>query len=181
MIRGKKVILRTFQKEDLIPFMEVDDRAEEQGPYRTPRMNSLHTHQKSFDKTGFWEEKRGWMLICDLSGRFIGSIGYFSQNLYVSGFEVGFRIFLRSDRGKGYTTEALRLFTAFMFLSRDIPRLQIITDTENLACRKVAEKCGYQYEGTLRQYSFVRGEHRDHVIYSMLRHECPEAPELQGV
>jgi RimJ/RimL family protein N-acetyltransferase len=36
----------------------------------------------------------------------------------------------------------------------------------------VAEKCGYQLEGTFRQFFFVRGKYVDYVQYSLLRHEC---------
>ncbi len=180
MIRGKNVVLRTIRKEDLIPYMEMDSLVEEQGSIRSPRQSSFQNFQKSFENTGFWEENKGRLLICAPNGRLLGSIGYFKQNQYVSSFEIGYKIFLRSDRGKGYMSEALSLFSAFLFLSKDIPRLQIVTDAENLASRKVAEKCGYRYEVRMRRYALTRGVPKDHVMYSLLREECPEAPELQG-
>ena len=36
---------------------------------------------------------------------------------------------------------------------------------------RVAEKCGYQYEGTHRQIYFLRGRYIDCNSYSQLRHE----------
>jgi ribosomal-protein-alanine N-acetyltransferase len=46
-----------------------------------------------------------------------------------------------------------------------------------MAARRVAEKCGYKLEGTLRQFFFTRGEYVDYVQYSLLRNECPSLAE----
>ncbi len=180
MIKGKNIILRTMTKEDIKPFCELNSHVEERGRYWPMGLPSLQKMEKDFEENGFWDQKNGWLLICDYDGNLLGSIGYFTQTEYVAGHEIGFQIFRASDRGKGYMSEALRLLSAFLFLSKDIPRLQVVTDVENIGCRKVAEKCGYQLEGTMRKFSFTRGKYRDFVMYSLLREECPEVPELQG-
>ncbi len=181
MIRGKNIILRTWTKEDIKPFFELVSHVEEKGLYWPVNLPSLPEMEKRFEKNGFWEEKNGWLLICDLEGNILGSIGYFTQAEYVAGHEIGFQIAKAANRGKGIMTEALRLLSSYMFLSKDIPRLQVVTDVDNIACRKVAEKCGYKLEGTMRNFAFTRGEYRDFVMYSLLPEECEHAPELQGV
>jgi RimJ/RimL family protein N-acetyltransferase len=55
--------------------------------------------------------------------------------------------------------------------------LQLTTADGNVAARRVAEKCGYQYEGTLRKIGFLHGQYVDAVRYSLLREECPPLAE----
>ena len=74
-------------------------------------------------------------------------------------------------------TEALGIFSAYVFELKPIPRLQLGMFRGNAASRKVAEKCGYQYEGTQRQGNFLRGEYRDRETFSLLRSECPSLAE----
>jgi RimJ/RimL family protein N-acetyltransferase len=106
---------------------------------------------------------------------------FIKEPSYQSGYEVGFVVFRREDRRKGYTTEALRIFSAYLFELKPIPRLQLGTHVDNVAARRVAEKCGYKLEGTLRQAWFARGTYVDYALYSLLRDECPSLAEaLQG-
>jgi ribosomal-protein-alanine N-acetyltransferase len=71
----------------------------------------------------------------------------------------------------------LRIFSAYLFELRPIPRLQFGMFKGNAASRKVAEKCGYQYEGTQRQGNFLRGGYWDRETFSLLRSECPRLSE----
>jgi hypothetical protein len=52
-----------------------------------------------------------------------------------------------------------------------IHRVQLIIAEGNVASERVAQKCGFTYEGTVRQAMFTRGRHFDMKIYSLLRHE----------
>jgi RimJ/RimL family protein N-acetyltransferase len=62
----------------------------------------------------------------------------------------------------------------YLFLSREVMRIQACTDTRNLASQKVLEKAGFKKEGTMRQYLFMRGQHRDACLFSILRGEWKE-------
>jgi hypothetical protein len=46
----------------------------------------------------------------------------------------------------------------------------ITTDPENIASQRVAERCGFRYEGRLRSHLRIRhsGERRDSLLYSLL-------------
>ena len=79
-----------------------------------------------------------------------------------------------SERGKGNGTEAVEIMVDYLFLSKDIMRVQACTDTRNLASQKVLEKAGFKKEGTMRKYFFLRGELRDVYVYSILREEWKE-------
>ncbi|MCJ7470823.1 GNAT family N-acetyltransferase, partial [Candidatus Bathyarchaeota archaeon] len=45
------------------------------------------------------------------------------------------------------------------------------TDPENKASQRILEKAGFKKEGVSRKGSFVRGQWRDTVNYSVLREE----------
>ena len=72
-----------------------------------------------------------------------------------------------------YVEEALKLFSAYLFELKSINRLEICVFDGNVPSRRIAEKCGYIYEGTMRQAYFARGKYHDLQFFSILREECP--------
>jgi len=79
-----------------------------------------------------------------------------------------------SERKKGYATEATQLMVDYLFLSKEVARIQAIVEVRNMASQRVLEKAGFQREGTMRDESFERGEWRDYYLYSILRREWKE-------
>jgi RimJ/RimL family protein N-acetyltransferase len=62
----------------------------------------------------------------------------------------------------------------YLFLSKDVMRVQACTDARNVASQRVLEKAGFKKEGTLRKFLFIRGEFRDACVYSIIREEWKE-------
>jgi RimJ/RimL family protein N-acetyltransferase len=56
--------------------------------------------------------------------------------------------------GKGNTTLAVRMLLALAFDRFACDRFQVMHDEANTASRRVVEKCGFTYEGTLKHYVF---------------------------
>jgi len=177
MLEGPNIILRLLTDDDLDEFLKLDNTYVEMGEFTPVDWRSPAAFRKQFGETGGWDDKLGRMLITDKSGRMLGHIMFMKEPSYQSGYDVGFAVFRREDRGKGYTTEALRIFSAYLFELKPIPRLQLGTHADNIAARRVAEKCGYKLEGTLRRMFFARGAYADCVLYSLLRDECPSLAE----
>jgi RimJ/RimL family protein N-acetyltransferase len=72
-------------------------------------------------------------------------------------------------RGRGVCTRALRLLAGWAFQELDLRRLELVTDPDNLASQRVAEKAGFRREGVLRAYLIDRdGSFRDAVMFSLL-------------
>jgi RimJ/RimL family protein N-acetyltransferase len=59
----------------------------------------------------------------------------------------------------------------YLFLHKDIVRVQAETHPANAASQRVLEKAGFRREGIIRQSFFSRGVHRDTALWSILRHE----------
>jgi RimJ/RimL family protein N-acetyltransferase len=87
--------------------------------------------------------------------------------------EIGYAV-IPSERGKGYCSEAVQIMVDYLFLSKDIVRVQAHTDVRNVASQRVLEKIGFKKEGMVRKSSFVRGEWRDRRLFSILREEWKE-------
>lgn len=72
---------------------------------------------------------------------------------------------------KGYMTEAVNAVMDYLFNEIGYNRIEIQYDTDNPASGRVAQKCGMQYEGTLRQYINNKGKLCDIAVYAMLKNE----------
>jgi RimJ/RimL family protein N-acetyltransferase len=77
-------------------------------------------------------------------------------------------------RGRGICTRALRLLAIWGHETLELQRLELITDPENIASQRVAEKVGFVREGVLRSHlRHPDGRVRDSVMFSLLPGEMP--------
>jgi [ribosomal protein S5]-alanine N-acetyltransferase len=63
----------------------------------------------------------------------------------------------------------VRLLVDYLFGARKVYRISLVIVPENALSRRVAEKCGFQLEGTVRGAFFNGGRSLDVLIYSLLR------------
>jgi RimJ/RimL family protein N-acetyltransferase len=116
-------------------------------------------------------------LAVEENGRLVGSIGMAVNEGARTG-HIGYWC-ARHARGRGVTTHALRLLCRHAFEELALERLELITDPENFASQRVAERAGFKREGTLRSHlSHPDGRRRDSVMFSLLPgeliHSVPE-------
>jgi RimJ/RimL family protein N-acetyltransferase len=81
--------------------------------------------------------------------------------------EIGYGI-RREARGRGVATRALRLLARWALDELGLVRLQLVTDVENVASQRVAERAGFTREGVLRQALEVKGRRSDCIMFSLL-------------
>jgi len=78
----------------------------------------------------------------------------------------------RSARRRGVATEALKALCRWGVETLALKRLELLTDPDNVASQRVAEKAGFQREGILRSSLAYRdGSRRDSIIFSLLPDE----------
>lgn len=81
----------------------------------------------------------------------------------------------RLDRnywGRGYMPQAVKYMLKFLFMNMGANVVSVAHFTENLRSKRVIEKCGFVYEGTLRrEFSHWDGRILDSCVYSMLYEE----------
>ena len=86
-------------------------------------------------------------------------------------FEVGYWVRTRFA-GQGYISEGVQALTEMALAQLHAARVELITDEDNAASRRIAQRCGYVLEGTLRN------ERR--APDGTLRHTCMYARTPNG-
>jgi RimJ/RimL family protein N-acetyltransferase len=129
----------------------------------------------------------GWQanvarFVIEHQGRFSGTVDLRFDGL--GGAEVGFGL-APWARGKGVMTRSLRLVLAWGF---GLPGIDVVywrAQVGNSASRRVAGRCGFRMEGTVRGLLEQRGERRDGWIGSLRRGEPlvgePDTPPIHGM
>jgi RimJ/RimL family protein N-acetyltransferase len=102
-----------------------------------------------------------------LNGKHIGNIGcpeidYENENLEV-GYWIG-----KPYWGKGYATEALKLFLKEVKKKFNPVRIVAYHFTYNPASGRVMQKCGFKHEGTRRKVKKKNGKYFDDEMYSLI-------------
>jgi len=167
VLEGKSVNLRIMEKDDLPLVAEWFNTPEVFGVYNPLFQLSKVDAEKLFEGPNevkaFIVEKKDGTKIGDL-------IHFYVLHIGDRALEIGYGL-VPGERGKGYGTEAVAIMVDYLFLSKEVGRIQAQTDDRNVASQKVLEKVGFRKEGTLRKSFFARGEWRNSCMYSILREE----------
>jgi len=102
-----------------------------------------------------------------LDGVVAGSIGLTINSHHYRG-TIGYWV-AASVRRQGVCTRALRILSRYALEELGLQRVDLMTDPDNIASQRVAEKVGFQREGVLRAHlRHPDGRIRDSVMYSLL-------------
>ncbi len=110
------------------------------------------------------------LLICALSNdQIMGQISFggISRGCFQSCF-VGYWIG-RAFAGQGLMIEALSLAVQYAFAQMDLHRIEANITPGNHASRRVADRCGFRYEGRARRLLHLAGRWRDHERWAIIR------------
>jgi RimJ/RimL family protein N-acetyltransferase len=112
-------------------------------------------------------------LAIELDGRVIGGIGL-GLNRHGYRGSIGYWV-AKPARGRGICTRALRLLARHALDDLQLQSVQLVTDPDNAASQRVAEKVGFQREGVMRAHlRHPDGRIRDSVMFSLLPGELRE-------
>lgn len=180
MIEGKNINLRLMRRDDLETYVRLTNDTTAPGAFYPLVVWTMTETEQLFNEHGFFSDKSGRLLITNKEDEMIGFVSYFKGSPYMNGYELGYKIFNPKDHGKGYTTEAVKLFTAFMFEHRPISRLQICMIEGHAGSARVAEKAGYTFEGIMRDVAYHRGEIISNRLYGITRPEVPTLEKMKA-
>lgn len=171
MLKGRDLCIRTIRERDLEVLGEWVNDIDAQGAFLPATLTSETKLKSQYAENGFISDSSAQYLISDHAGDILGSIWVFNSVPYFDAVEVGYQIFDRQFHGKGYATEALKLFHHYLFETKQINRIELRIATENIASEQVARKVGFTHEGTCREAAYSRGKLHDMHMYAMLRSE----------
>ena len=174
MLDGDLIRLRLVREEDLSALFELMTDLDSRGRYFPLGVTSEPALRAAFAKNGFWDKDEGMLLMVD-EGEIVGEIEYFPITHYLQGYEISYQLFGSDHAGRGYTTEAVNLLTRYLFGLKRVNRMQLNIHPENVPSKRVAEKCGFTFEGVMRGCWFHDGKFHDLEVWSLLRGEVSGA------
>lgn len=111
--------------------------------------------------------QESWAIVLKENGKVIGSIALFDINRHDRYKEIEY-VISEDYQNKGYATEAVKSVLKYAFTELDLLIVAVCYYQSNEKSKRVIEKCGFTYEGTLRKYSRNLA---DSVRYSMTKEE----------
>ena len=170
-VRGEGVVLRPWRIED-VPAVTAacqDARDRTLARFRAP---ALHGGGCSLLRPGLHrraEDRKPFAITDAETGEVIGSIDMRINRMQTG--HIGYWLAAEA-RGRGLTTAALRALSRWAIEELGLGRVELVTDPDNIASQRVAEKAGFKREGILRSILVNRdGSRRDGVMFSLLPDE----------
>jgi RimJ/RimL family protein N-acetyltransferase len=168
VLEGKNILLKLADKADLDFFIDFWNNLDYYGDYEPimEQMTKAEAEKRLADSS-----RTAYFIIQKKDGSNIGLTAIFDQSS--ESITIGYAI-EPSEHGKGHGTEALQLMLDYVFLAKEVHRIQANTDPENRASQHLLEKVGFRKEAVSQKSSFVRGQWRDEYRYCILREEWKE-------
>ena len=175
---GKRIILKKIKpsiKSARIIFKLVNDNRK----HITPWLHWVKKTKKIEDSYKFLidtekkiKSEKEMLYGIYLNTEHIGNISIFHINKKNKSAEIGYFLSSKFIK-KGYTSEAVKILEKEFFNNLNLNRIQIQCDKKNIASAKLAKKCGYKLEGTLRQnnYNEYFKKFMDTLMFSKLKSE----------
>ncbi len=169
MLEGQRIRLRPVREADLDRLYEAHTAISLRGAFFPLGVMSESAFRREFAENGFWQKTEGMLLIVTSEDEMAGHIEFFRPVSYWDAFELSYQLYDDRHAGKGYVTEAVQLLVDYLFATKKEHRIHLVIVPENAASRRIAEKCGFIQEGTLRGAFFNDGRNQDVLLYSLLR------------
>ena len=111
------------------------------------------------------------LLVIEAEGKIIGQVTFYWEEESTRWLEMGIVIYDAAYWNGGYGTEALSLWTGYLFEHLDIARVGVTTWSGNPGMIRCAEKLGMQMEGRMRKCRYYQGIYYDSIRMGILREE----------
>lgn len=168
MLKGTQITLRPVRDADLevlyAHHLDLDNR----GDYFPRGVVAQPVFNQRFRESGYWGKEDGMLVIASENDEVLGHIEFFKTVDYLDEYELSYQIYATEQRGKGVATEAVNLLVRYLFESKRMNRIRLVIHGDNVASRRVADKCGFRHEGTARGAWYNNGSHHDVEIYAIL-------------
>jgi len=163
-LESERLIMRDWQENDSRDYLEIYNNfdVQEAGAKICNNINESIEIIRSLINL-----QESWAIVLKENNKVIGSIFLSDINRHDRYKEIEYVISKRYQN-KGFATEALKRVLKYAFTELDLLIVAVCHYPNNIKSKRVIEKCGFTYEGTLRKYS---RNFMDSFRYSMTKEE----------
>lgn len=170
MIRGKKVVFRAIEREDLKQLRDWRNSQDIRQRTREYRLLSMENQERWFQ--GLHDDRNTVMFaVTDENKKLIGVVGLTYIDWKNRRAEVSIYIGDEAAQGKGYGFDALVTLLGYGFHTLNLHKLYAEIFGFNEPSVRLFEKAGLRRDGLKREDHFVDGKYWDTYIYSILASE----------
>lgn len=171
VIKTKNFLLRHINMNDAKIYFESQlDKESKKGFMSTPA--TLAEAKKEIrEKLLAMKKRTGETFAIEVGGEYAGYVEIHdltTKERYKHTAVIGYCIHPKY-RGKGITTKAVKLVTAYAFKKYNLKRISGWCRTFNKASARVLEKAGYTLEGIMRKNKFKDGKYLDDMIWAKVK------------
>jgi RimJ/RimL family protein N-acetyltransferase len=174
---GEHVLLRPWSPAD---------EAYVRAAHSDPEIRRWSPHPLSPDDAPMVVERRlhplaadppAWVIVDLRSGDAVGDVSFRWIYPWLNIAAVGY-VVLAAARGRGVATESVRLASSHVLRTLGWPRLELHHAVANPASCRVAERCGFALEGTMRRaLRYADGTWADQHLHARLAADPPPATD----
>jgi RimJ/RimL family protein N-acetyltransferase len=170
MLKGKKVVLRAEEREDLKQLYELTRNIDlvllSDGQWQP---EPLAQWEKQFDKRLEDADKARFVIEAD--GKIIGGIGLHHRARRDGSAQFGVGIYDPAYVGQGYGRDAIETLLGWAFQIQNYRRIWLETLALNERAVRSYRALGFVEEGRLREHTFFDGRYVDVLVMGLLRSE----------
>jgi RimJ/RimL family protein N-acetyltransferase len=171
VLKGMSITLRPVREADLDLLYAYHIDIDNRGDFFPRGILAQPAFRTQFQETGFWSKDDGMLVMVSSKDELLGHIEFFKTVNYLDEYELSYQVYAPEQRGKGVATEAVNLLVRYLFETKRVNRIRLVIHPDNLASRRLAEKCGFRHEGTARGAWYNKGAHQDVEIYAILHED----------
>ena len=137
------------------------------------RIQRMHDELRAGSSVRFWLRRAG-----DPEGPFVGAVSL--SQIYLGPFRacyLGYQLD-HAAVGQGLMHEALTRVIEHAFVERNLHRIMANYAPTNERSGRVLRRLGFVVEGYARDYLFIGGQFRDHVLTALTNHALADAERL---
>jgi diamine N-acetyltransferase len=170
-LKGKHIILRAIEPAD-IDVLYNWENDEENWPVsntQTPFSRFVLEQYITTAHVDIYSAKQLRLMMCEADGKTIGTIDLFDFDPNNMRAGVGILIADKSDRRKGYASEALTLLTNYCFEILNLHQIYCNITTDNETSILLFQKHGFQITGIKKQWVRSGNTYKDELLLQLIR------------
>lgn len=170
IIKAKNFTLRPIRMSDLKAYFESQQDRETRLGFLNPPKTLEQARKMLKEDILALRKKSGETLAIEVNGEYAGFVEIHDLNkkYFKHRATIGYHI-AKKFRGRGITTSAVKLATAYAFKKYKLKRIEGWCRTFNKASARVLEKAGYKLEGILRKNKFKDGKYLDDMVFAKVK------------